>query len=145
MREEVLMIPLAAIMLPLVLVPTIMVLKFRANKREFEHKERMKALETGRALPQYGAWPAAFVCSSIGAGVPAAAFFFTWLSSISSAKYEDMWAAPTFVGLAGVIAGTSLAFRLFAREQGQSSPETDPNHKVFYADPDAFDVVGRRG
>ena len=44
-----LVIPVVAILLPLVLVPTMMVLKHRHNRREWEHLERMKAYRNGCA------------------------------------------------------------------------------------------------
>ena len=40
-------IPLAGIMLPMVLVPTIITLAHRMKKREWQHKERLRALELG--------------------------------------------------------------------------------------------------
>ena len=40
-------IPVVAILMPLVLVPTIIILKHRHCRREWEHKERMKAMEIG--------------------------------------------------------------------------------------------------
>src|SRR3954465_10682088 len=77
------LIPLAGIALPAVLVPTILTFRHAARKREYAHKERMKALETGQPVPGESAWPAAFVCASIGAGVPLGSFLFTWLASVT--------------------------------------------------------------
>ena len=44
-------IPLAGIMLPMVLVPTIITLAHRMKKREWQHKERLRALELGLPVP----------------------------------------------------------------------------------------------
>ena len=40
-----LVIPIVGILMPLLLVPTILVLKYRQARREWEHLERMKAME----------------------------------------------------------------------------------------------------
>ena len=48
-------IPILGILMPLVLVPMIMVLKHRTLQREWQHKERMKAIEMGAPpLPANG-------------------------------------------------------------------------------------------
>ena len=52
--NEALIIPLAGIILPLVLVPMVMTLKFRMKKREWEHLERMRALQMGVVPTQAG-------------------------------------------------------------------------------------------
>ena len=43
--------PILGILMPLVLVPTILVLKHRHQRREWEHKERMKAMEIQLPTP----------------------------------------------------------------------------------------------
>ena len=40
-----LIIPIVGILMPLVLVPTVLVLKHRHKRREWEHRERMRAME----------------------------------------------------------------------------------------------------
>ncbi len=42
---SILLIPLAAILMPLVLVPTTLFMKHRHKRREWEHRERMKEME----------------------------------------------------------------------------------------------------
>ena len=50
-------IPIVGILMPLVLVPMIMILKHRTLQSEWQHKERMQAIEMG--LPPAPARPAA--------------------------------------------------------------------------------------
>ncbi len=49
---EPLIIPIVAILMPLVLVPTILVLKHRHKRREWEHRERIKAMELQMPVPR---------------------------------------------------------------------------------------------
>ena len=68
-----LIIPIVGILMPLVLVPTILVLKHRHKRREWEHRERMRAMERPDAPHAVGglAWAPGGV-AAIGAGVPMA-------------------------------------------------------------------------
>ena len=147
MHLEALLIPLAGISLPLILVPTIMVLKSRARNREFQHRERMRAIETGNSLPALSHWPAALVCTAIGAGVPAMAFLFTLFTRTTSDFSEELWSPQSVVAIVGVTSGSWLAFKLMGRPDGDvSRSSVAPSHqKTYVTDPDAFDVVGRRG
>jgi hypothetical protein len=140
-------IPLAGIALPLFLVPTIIAMRHVGRKREWEHIERMKAMEMGLPVPGAEPWSAS-VCMAIGAGVPAAAFFFTWLSYVQAPRHGDIFLAPTLVGIAAVFVARSLALKLLTPRQPQSQSQlaggSYRNGKPAH-DPDAFDVVGRRG
>jgi hypothetical protein len=139
------LIPLSGIALPVVLVPTILVLRQSAKKREFEHKERMKALETGQPVPGEAAWPAALVCASIGAGVPVGSFLFTFLASVNSPRMpEEIWLAPVAVSVFALMTCGKLASKLFRTAAPPASPRPDLNGKPAF-DPDAYDVVGSRG
>jgi hypothetical protein len=145
MMNEALLIPITAIAMPMVVVPTIMVMKLRIRRRELEHIERMKALEMGQPVPGSQAWPA-LAAISIGAGVPIGAFFVTWLASMTGHASGDIWLAPIIVGLAAVISGASLGTKLFGRKPSANAPgpAAVANGKPVF-DPDAFDVVSRRG
>src|SRR5262249_5445859 len=73
-------IPITAILMPLVLVPTIITLKHRQKKREWEHLERMRAMELQLPTPARGESPGTRSVVAIGAGVPIASVlgaFFT--------------------------------------------------------------------
>ena len=54
------------------------------RRREWDHAERMKALEMGQAIPA-SSWPRACVCIAIGAVVPAATFFAALITSLAFA------------------------------------------------------------
>ena len=82
-ENEALIIPLAGIILPLVLVPMVMTLKFRMKKREWEHLERMRALQMGVAPAQAGHRIGPGVLLSIGTGVPAASVLAAGITSLS--------------------------------------------------------------
>ncbi len=132
-----------------------------ARKRDYLHRERMKALEMGLPVPGDNAWSAA-VCIAIGAVVPVGALIVA-LVATSLARSNDrelppemavlvqtrssgpetaIWTGSTLVGLAGVVGGSTLALRLFGSRQ--RSKHSDGFAKPV-VDPDAYDVVGRRG
>ncbi len=121
------------------------------RERELEHAERMKALELGRPFPgsNFGsdAWRnPARVAVAIGAGVPISVMIVAWLATPegrSEIAYA-IWPAAGAVGVAGVICGTVLAARLPASGRPSRGFET-ADAKPAADDPDAFDVVGRRG
>jgi hypothetical protein len=140
-----LLIPILGILMPLVLIPMIMVLRYRGRKREWEHAERMKALELGLPAPGNESWPAR-VCIAIGAGVPVGSFFFAWVASLESGHGEPFWEAATMVGGLGVLCGTFLATRLLPSRSRAQDPAARSNPYAKSAlDPDVYDVVGRRG
>ena len=143
MTHEEFAIPMTAICLPLILVPTILAMKLHRNKREWEHQERMKAMEMGLPVPGTNAWPSA-VAIAIGAGVPLGAFLFTWLARLTASTADEVFIAPTIVGAIAVACGTSLGRRLIppSRRPGEA---TAASHEKPALDPDAYDVVGRRG
>jgi hypothetical protein len=141
---EEIVLPIMGIALPMVLVPTILVLSQRKRKREMEHVERMKALELGLPAPGNESW-AARVCIAIGAGVPIGAFFFAWLAGMDhSSGGQYYWEAAAPVGVTGILCGTFLSTRLLPSRSKSQRPAVDAHAKPAY-DPDAYDVVSRRG
>jgi hypothetical protein len=136
-----LLIPIVAILMPVVLVPTILILRHISKKREWEHLERIKSMELGMPVPGNESWPAK-VCIAIGAGVPIVAFFFAFVASQDSEAGGGVWAAATMVGVSGVLSGSVLATRLLPSRRGR--PHPDVAAKPAY-DPDAYDVVSSRG
>jgi hypothetical protein len=140
-----LLIPIAGMAIPLILVPTILVLRHARMERELEHAERIKALELGRTLPQDEPWwTPARLCVAIGAGVPIGVFGLAFLASQTVVDAQPVWVAAGIVGVAGVVCGTFLAGRYLTHgcpsrlvvNLGQAKPELEA---------DAFDVVGSRG
>lgn len=139
-----LIIPLAGIVMPILLVPSIMAMRLRSRKREWEHLERMKALEMGVPVPGNEPWLAR-VCMAIGAGVPIVSFVLAWIANESGPNGEIAWASATLVGGMGIVCGTILASRLLtSRNRAQAALRTERNGKPLF-DPDTYDVVGRRG
>ena len=139
-----LVIPIVALAIPIIIVPTAMGIKHARYLREVEHAERMKAMELGRTLPGDESWTPAGLAATIGAGVPIAAMLVAFVVSRSTPNpdvVESIVKMAGMVGLGGVICGTVLAAQQFAR---RAEPVARPVEKPSY-DPDAFDVVGRRG
>ncbi len=138
-------VPLAGIMLPALIVGTVLTIKHLRRSREMTHRERMEAIRMGIAPDPGGhAWRA-LTCSSIGAGVPAAAFLTAWLTNLTSSRqHEEAWVAAFVVGIVAVVSGGRLARALFTSPAQQVLTSQDTAAKVTM-DPDLYDVVGRRG
>jgi hypothetical protein len=143
MHDEALLIPMAAIGLPLVLVPTILAMKYHRSKREWEHLERMKAMEMGLPVPGTNAWPSA-AAIAIGAGVPLGAFLFTWLARLTAQTADEVFIAPVLVSAPAIFGGIYLANRLLTPARRTDDAALASRGKPAL-DPDAYDVVGRRG
>lgn len=144
MSEDVL-IPLAAIGLPMLLVPSILTFRHVAKKRDLQHIERMKALETGRPVPGESYWPQAFVCTAIGAGVPVASFLLTLMAWVSRhGTPPEIWIAPTIVSFIAVAGGVHASTTMFRPSRAATPTDAHLNGKPSF-DPDAYDVVGSRG
>jgi hypothetical protein len=139
-----LLIPLAGLLVPIILVPTILGLKHARIDRELEHAERMKALELGRTLPRDEPWWSPVrLAAAIGVGVPVAVFLLAWLATAGETHREEgPWIAAMSIGLAGVICGALLANRHFVRA-AELERSRYPGAKPVFEE-DAFDVVGSR-
>jgi hypothetical protein len=153
------LIPLTAITLPAFLVPTLMVLKQRHQKRHWQHLERMKAIANGVPVPPSGSPPGSGAVIAIGAGVPALAIFGAFLSTMHIEHYmphalERMaiaWAFALIISMGGMTTSLILfvlQHRAHARATAEAAASYVQAHydstKPAY-DPDAFDVVARRG
>jgi len=140
------MIPMMGILLPIILVPTIMGIKYAQKERELDHAERMKALELGRILPRDESWwSPARISVAFGVGVPIGVFLCAAKASVEPNAWSlVIWLSAGVVGLAGVVSGAFLAFHHFEHT-------ANPHRDVDYAgskpmvEADAFDVVGSRG
>jgi hypothetical protein len=140
---EAIVLPILALSIPIVIVPTALAFKHARFLREVEHEERMKAMELGRLLPEDEAFSPAKLAAGIGIGVPIGSFFFAWLADLTSTAGQAVWPAVGSVGLGGVICGTILAARHFATRNQHAVAHHETLKPEF--DPDAYDVVGRRG
>jgi hypothetical protein len=138
---EVLWIPLAAISVPIIVVPTALAFKHARRVRELEHLERMRSIELGRAQPGDEPWsiPARIILA-IGAGVPIGVMLVAFMSSRFLGYHEGIWIASGIVSTMGVIAGSSLAGQHFSAQARGASAVEKPQF-----DPDSLDVVSRRG
>jgi hypothetical protein len=133
----------------------ILLIRNAQRRREWDHAERMKALEMGLPVPPRDSpWAKASVCIAIGVVVPLLAFGFT------AGAYHDrpgapdeLWIVPGFVTPTCVVVASILAGVLFRDGSRSADPEDversnarQPGPIVKSShDPDAFDVVGRRG
>jgi hypothetical protein len=148
--ESVLIIPIMAMSIPIILVPTILILKHRHKKREWEHLERMKEMEERLPTTPAQALIRARGVAAIGAGVPVASVFAAWLTSVTSNPVLSDNDLPTVAwGCAALVSGgamlTSLLLaRMQARAIKEMTPPSDLDGKPVF-DPDVFDVVSRRG
>lgn len=150
--NEALIIPLAGIILPLVLVPMVMTLKFRMKKREWEHLERMRALQMGVAPAQAGQRIGPGVLISIGTGVPAASVLAAGLTSVnfpieqpdSLAVIGITWGCAWLISTGAMITALVLGVIQARAQKDASSLDHEDAAKPAY-EPDAYDVVSRRG
>jgi hypothetical protein len=140
------LIPIVGMTIPIVLVPVGLAMKHARIERELEHAERMKALELGRTLPHDESWwSPARISAAIGVGVPIGVFFCAWqVSSSGMEQTPAVWVSAGLVGLAGVVCGSLLANRHFARTEA-AQRAVDRYLDKPDVDADAFDVVGSRG
>jgi hypothetical protein len=135
-----LIIPLAALAIPIIVAPTSMAFKHAAKLRELDHAERMRALELGRFNPGDESWSVPLkISAGIGVGVPIVAMIAAMIASLGAGFHEGIWIPAGTVGTASVIAGACLAGESL-KARARPAPEVKPAY-----DPDAFDVVGSRG
>jgi hypothetical protein len=144
-----LVLPIVALMIPIVVVPTALGVRLAKQKREMEHRERMKALDIGRSLPgDEPEWSPARIALKIGAGVPLGVMAIAWLANLTLGRAgEGAWQAASFIGLAAVIGGTVLAIKAinlaYQPHQDQHGYDNAAHKPAF--DPEAYDHVGTRG
>jgi hypothetical protein len=150
-------IPLAGIALPTILVPTIMLLKHGQQKRQWRHQERMQAFASGLPAPPTNSPPGAGAIIAIGAGVPFFAVFAALIVTMNSHRFAPhqlehsaiAWGCAVVISMGALATGLILAalqYRAHAKSYSLTAPPDEPygSSKPAY-DPDAFDVVSRRG
>jgi hypothetical protein len=150
-RMAPLLIPIVALFIPIIVVPTALLVKHAHRRRELEHAERIRAMELGRTLP--GDEPVLSpekLCAGIGIVVPIGSLLVGWLACESLGFRDEIWVLASMVALAGVIGGTILAAKHMgirererARAAGYHNPAQHGKGEAY--DPDTIDVVGRRG
>ena len=82
---NVLWIPIIGILMPVILVPTILILRHRTLQREWQHRERLQAIEMG--LPTSSLNSGGSV-AAVGAGVPIAAVIAAVITTLSYSAPE---------------------------------------------------------
>ena len=146
-------IPIVAILMPLILVPTTLVMKYRHQKRKWEHLERLKSMEAQLPIPLRHALERAAGVSAIGAGVPAVSVLGAFLTTLlwepldigdSVAVPAVAWGCALFISLGAMLTSLKLAsMQHNARKEFEYASSVDERKPVY--DPDAFDVVSSRG
>lgn len=145
---SVFVVPVVALCIPMVVVPTALWLRHARIVREMEHAERMRALEVGVDLrPVAGlTWPGAAVCIALGAGVPVVTFALAIAAVILGEVEPPVFTVPLILGLGGIVAAWVLGNRLSSAPSAVDGRASAwPTAKPAHYDPDAFDVVGSRG
>jgi hypothetical protein len=151
MKDE-LVIPLVAILMPLVLVPTVLILKFRQKRREWKHQERLRALDLGLPGGDFSTRLSGGSVVAIGAGVPIAAVLTSLIamSSIPVSHPDYMpiiaitWGCSVVISIAALITSLVLGVMVMRSSKTAESVDTLAGFKPSF-EPDAYDVVSRRG
>jgi hypothetical protein len=148
-----LFIPIVAILMPLILVPTTLVMKYRHQRRKWEHLERLKAMEVQYPVPMRQALVRAGGVSAIGAGVPAVSVLGAFLTTLLWAPLPSddgaavpaiAWGCALLISIGAMITSLKLASMQHTAQKETESAHSIDDRKPVY-DPDAFDVVSSRG
>lgn len=147
-------IPIVAILMPLILVPLLMIMKHRYKRREWEHLERMQAIDSRHPQVRPVGWVGSGGVAAIGAGVPAVAVLGAFLTSyFRHSPYPDhvtsiAWVCAVFISAGGLLTSLALAFlqsRTVLKLDSNAREDREFDHAKPAFDPDTFDVVGTRG
>ena len=144
-----LVVPIVGILMPVLLVPTILVVKHRQARREWEHRERMKAMDTGAPIV---ATLSRGGVAAIGAGVPivsvlaalAASLLLESGSSDEIEIYGIVWGCAALISAFGLCTSLILAYIQSRASDASTTSRAVMTEKPVF-DPDAFDVVSSRG
>lgn len=141
-----LIIPILALMIPVIIVPCSLWMKHLRFVRELEHRERIRAMELGRNfLGDESWWSAPRISVALGVFQPLGLFFLAWLASEEMRGMGELiWFTSMIVAGMGVLGGTVIAWVHFSRIARQANPQGYTFTKPEF-DADAFDVVGSRG
>ena len=141
-------IPIVALLIPIIIVPTALGIRFAQKNREMEHLERMRALELGRPMLDDEGEPTPMgFALKIGAGVPASAMGIAWIASLTLHNTDlshGAWQAAVAIAAVALVCGTVLALRAFGLAHQLQSGRAEADRKPAF-DPDAYDHIGSRG
>lgn len=140
--EAALAIPLMALLIPIVIVPVILGIRYERQKRELEHAERMKALELGRTLPGDEPWLSPpKLCLAIGGVVPIGVFLVAMLACQSLGYRDEIFVFAGLVGVTAVVCGTILTLKWFEQRATTAAGRLDRAGQAKPAfDADAYDL-----
>jgi hypothetical protein len=145
-------IPIVAILMPLVLVPTTLFMKHRHQRRKWEHLERLKSLEAQNPMPMRQALTGAGGVAAIGAGVPAVSVLGALLTTLmwepleigdSVAVPAIAWGCAFMISVGAMLTSLKLASMHHAAWRESGAVDRGDDFKPAF-DPDAFDVVSSR-
>lgn len=150
--NEGMIITLAGIMLPMVLVPTIITMAHRIKKREWQHKERLRALELGIPARDGEQRLGSGAVTAIGAGVPAASVFAAFLVSVNVSEPSTdymailavVWGCAFLISTAALISALVLGVMILRENRSAEHANSFASTKASF-EPDAYDVVSSRG
>jgi hypothetical protein len=128
-----------AILSALVLVPLLLIIIFGFCERAWEHFERMKALEHGRAVPDRIGPRPLWQALLVGVGVPMLASFGASLMRPYDG-HGSVWTAVSAVSLLAAIPSVLAAMRM--PDSGRVARSAHLNGKPVF-DPDAYDTISR--
>jgi hypothetical protein len=140
-----------AMALPLGIIVVATRAKQQARSRDYEHRERMKAIEAGISpfgpLRGPGAWPS-LVALGLGGFMPVGVFFIAWLANETSHVGDGVFLGATVVAALGVLGGTRMGIRLLQPADPMPAIPAPPEHVTrrkpsFNAD--AYDTIAHRG
>jgi hypothetical protein len=139
-------VAVVAVLAIVVALPVVLSMRQAAKDREFQHAERLKALEMGRPMP--GETVAQGPASAIGIGfwVPICVFgIAVGASQVShgAATEVAIWVSAGCVGVTALICGTILAMRAQALD-GRAADHLASAAKPSF-DEHEVDTVSRRG
>jgi hypothetical protein len=149
---NVLYIPMLAVVMPLVLVPTLVTMKHRQQRRKWEHLERLKSMEAQMPIPMRQAMGRAGGIAAIGAGVPSVSVFGALLTTLLWEPFESgdpiavpaiAWGCALFISLGAMFTSLKLASMQHAAWRELELAHRGDDFKPAF-DPDAFDVASSR-
>ena len=123
----------------LILVPTVLGLRFARRQRELEHAEKLRALELGHPLPGSEPPPKQSPGMMIGLWVPVCVFGIAFVATQSGRQQHEAWIAAAIVGTAGVICGTVLTLKA-----GEAGTPTSGHAGKPMVDPAAYEELADR-
>ncbi len=150
---EPVIIPIFGIMLPLVLVPSIITLVHRHKRREWQHQERLRAIEMGLPVAPGRPWLGGAAVTAIAAGVPAASVLGAIVATLNIPLSQPdylaiiavIWVCASLISAVALLTGLILGVLLLRSKPHSLTVDQFPANTKPAFEPDAYDVVSSRG